>query len=58
MEVFIIAHVNYDYEELCSEVEGIYRDINEPLDDFYERVMQIYFRFPKSEKASNQEVFH
>jgi hypothetical protein len=56
MEIFITAHVNYDYEELCNELEEICRLRNEPMDDFFQRVMQIYCRFPESDKPSNQEI--
>jgi hypothetical protein len=56
MEVFITAHENYDYEELYSELEGICRNINEPLDDFFQRVMKIYCRFPENDKPFDQEV--
>jgi len=45
MEVFIGAKENYDYEKIYSELEEIHRNINEPLDDFFETVMQIYCRF-------------
>jgi len=58
MEVFIIAHENYDYEQLCTEVEGICRNINESMYDFLQRVMQIYYRFPKNDRASDQQVLN
>jgi hypothetical protein len=41
MEIFIIAHVDYNYEELFNELEEIYRIRNEPVDDFVQRVTQI-----------------
>jgi hypothetical protein len=56
MEIFITAHVNYDYEELYNELEEICRIRNEPLDDFFQRVMQIYYRFLESDKPSDQEI--
>jgi hypothetical protein len=57
MEVFIIAHVDYVYDELFNELEEICRLENESMDDLFQRVMQIYCRFPKSDKPSDQEIF-
>jgi len=51
IEVFITAHENYDYEKLCSELEEIYRNINEPLDDFFQKVMRIYYRFHENDRV-------
>jgi hypothetical protein len=57
MEVFIIAHVDYDYDELFNELEEIHRLRNEHVDDFFQRFMQIYCIFPESDKPSDQEIF-
>jgi hypothetical protein len=47
MEVFITAHVDYDYDELFNELEEICRLENEPMDDFFQRVMQFIVDFLK-----------
>ena len=39
MEVFIISHVDYDYDELFNELETICRLGNEPVNDIFQRVM-------------------
>jgi hypothetical protein len=57
MQVFIIAHVDYLYDKLFNELEEIHRLINKSVDDFFQRVMQIYYRFPESDKSSDQEIF-
>jgi hypothetical protein len=57
MEIFIVAHVDYVYHELFNELTEICRLGNESVDDFFQRVMQIYCRFPESDKPSDQEIF-
>jgi hypothetical protein len=45
MEVFMLAHQNYNYEELCLEIENISMHANESLDEFHARFMSLCFRF-------------
>jgi hypothetical protein len=47
---------DYNYEELFNELEEICRVINEPMDDLFQRVMQIFCRFPERGKPSDQEI--
>ena len=32
MELFLLAHQNYDYESLCDEIESLWRDQDYQLD--------------------------
>jgi hypothetical protein len=57
MEMFIVAHENYVYDELVDEVVEIRRLRNEYENDFFRRVMHIYCRFPKSDEPLGQEIF-
>jgi hypothetical protein len=57
MEMFIVAHENYVYDELVDELEEICRLRNESENDLFRRVMQIYCRFPERDEPSGQEIF-
>jgi hypothetical protein len=45
MEVFLLAHHNYNYKELCLEIQNIYMHADESLDEFYAIFMSLCFRF-------------
>jgi hypothetical protein len=57
MEMFIVAHENYIYDELVDELEKICMLRNESENDLFRRVMQIYCRFPESDEPLGQEIF-
>jgi hypothetical protein len=54
MEVFIVAHEYCVYDELFNELKEICGLENESENDFFQRVMQIYYSFPKNDKPSCQ----
>jgi len=56
MEIFIVAHENYVYDELVDELAEIRRLKNGYLDNFFLIVMQICLRFPKNDKPSDQLI--
>jgi hypothetical protein len=45
IEVFLLAHENYNYEVLVLEIENISMHTNESLDEFYDIFMPFLFRF-------------
>ena len=45
MELFLIAHHNYGYDQLCNEIELIWKDKEDSFDAFISRIAQIYYRF-------------
>jgi hypothetical protein len=53
MQVYIFYHVDYVYDELFNELEEIHRLGNEFVDDLVKMIMQIYCRFPESDKPSD-----
>jgi hypothetical protein len=57
MEIFVVAHVDYIYDEIFNELEKFHRLGNEFVDDFFQRVMHIYYRFPQRDKPIDQEIF-
>jgi len=58
MEMFIVAYEDYIYDELLNELVEICSLINEFVDDFFRRVLQIYYGFPKSGEHSGKEIFN
>ena len=40
MRFFVFTHQNYDYDQLCEEIESIQREEDESIADFYLRVIQ------------------
>jgi len=45
MNMFLVAHQNYSYENLFLEIEDISMHVDEPLEDFYAIFMSLCFRF-------------
>jgi hypothetical protein len=56
MEVFLLAHQNYNYEELCLEIENISMHADESLDEFYARFMSLCFRFHLEDLPSTKDL--
>lgn len=56
MGVFLFAHQNYDYNELCDEIQLSRRKEEESKDDFILRMAQMYYRFHDADRPS-REVF-
>jgi superfamily I DNA and RNA helicase len=54
MDLFTSAHQNYDYNQLCDEIESIHRDEDESIDDFYSRIVQNYYIFHDDDQASKE----
>jgi len=54
MEMFMISHSNYDYNELCDEFESIRKGKEESKDEFISRVVQIYYRFHGDDRLSKE----
>ena len=44
-ELFIKTHQEYDYDQLCEEIESLQRDDDESIDDFNLRILKNYYRF-------------
>ena len=42
LELFISAHKNHDYDQLCDEIESLQRDEDESISDFNSRIIQSY----------------
>jgi hypothetical protein len=53
MEVFIVAHDNYNYDELCGELVKVQKMKDKPFNDFMLRVVKIYYEFHESDKPSS-----
>ena len=51
---FLASHRYYDYDELCYELENIWRKEGESLEDLFSRFNHICFRFCKDDKPSRQ----
>jgi hypothetical protein len=51
-EVFLNAHDNYDYDQLCVELIKKWKMKDESFDEFLLRVVPIYDRFCESDKPS------
>jgi hypothetical protein len=52
MEVFLDAHSNFDYDELCSELEDLRKFEGESIGELLYRFRLICFRLPINEKPS------
>ena len=57
MEMFLFAHQSYNYDELCNEIESLWKERNESLDDFHSRLLQIYYIFHDEHRPS-KKYFH
>lgn len=55
MKLFLFTHHNYDYDQLCEEIESIQRE-NESIVDFYLRLIQHSYRFHDEDRLS-EEVY-
>ena len=56
MEVFLSAHQNYNYEELCLEIENLSMQVDEYLDEFYARFMSLCFIFHLEDFPSTKYI--
>ena len=45
MELFITMHQNYNYVQLCDEIESLQRDKDESIVYFDSRIIRDYYRF-------------
>ena len=41
----MISHQNYDYNELCDEIQSIRKEKEESMDEFISKMEKIYYRF-------------
>jgi hypothetical protein len=56
MELFLIAHQNYNYNELCLEVKNLRRHEGESFDELFSRFMLIFFRFCEDDQFSGEDA--
>jgi len=56
MELFLNAHVDYNYKKLWLEVENICRHEGDPIDAFFSIFMLICFRFHEKYQSSREDA--
>lgn len=54
MESFLHAHQNYDYEELCDEIESLQREQDESIANFNSSIIQNYYIFHDDDLPSKE----
>ena len=57
MELFLISHQNYNYDELCLELENICRHEGKFVQEFLSRFILIFHRFYKDGQPSTKDLF-
>lgn len=57
MEMFLISHYSYDYDQSCNEIESIQKEKDESMGDFILKISQIYYKFYDVDR-SLEEYFH
>lgn len=55
--LFIIAHQDYDYNELCVELENIWRKEGKLLEDFFSIFNQICYLFLEGDKPFGHKLY-
>lgn len=45
LDLFISTHHNYNYDQLCDEIESLHIDEDESIVNFNSRIMKNYYRF-------------
>lgn len=58
MELFLLAHQNYDYDELCDYIEYLHRDEDESIANFNLRIIQNYYIFYDDDRPSKEYLIH
>jgi hypothetical protein len=56
MEVFLIAHQNYDYDKLCLEMNNLSMHENESIEEFSSRFMFLCCRFHPEDLPSEKDL--
>jgi len=56
MEVFLLAHQNYNYEELFLEIENISMHLDESINEFYARFMSVFFIYHLEDWPSTKDL--
>ena len=55
MHLFVFVHQNYDYDQLCEEIESIQRDEDESIADFDLRLIQHSCIFHDDDRTSKKD---
>ena len=56
MDIFLISHQNYNYDELCSEQENFHKQQGETLEQLFSMYMLIFYRLCMDDLPSKRDL--